>query len=391
VDLGTPGTGGNVVNGGRPVGRILGVAVRMSPAWIVLAALVTVVGAEEVAVTAPDLPTAAQWALGALGAAGFLASLVVHELAHAVVGRKVGVEVDEVVVGFAGGIGAAVAQAPRPRDDIAIALAGPALSLAVGAACMTLAMLVGGAGGPPGSVALALLTIGGLNLVLGALNLLPSVPLDGARVVRAIALARTGDRARAAQVTARIGRHTGWITLGVGIALAALGRLTEGLLVLGLGWVLTRSSQAYGRRLEVEALLHGATVGEAIAPDGPVVGPNLTIDTFADQYEGEAGVSAIAVVEEGRVLGVVGERQLRRLGRRRFASTRARDVMAVPPDAPVLAPGDALWDVAELMDRRALDGLAVADADGLKGMVTSATIGRLIRRRLQAGRATVDS
>jgi Zn-dependent protease/CBS domain-containing protein len=379
------------VNGGLPVGRILGVVVRLSPAWVVLAAIVTVVGAQQAAITAPGLPLVAQWLLGALIAAGFLVSMVVHELAHAVAGRRVGVQVDQVIVGFAGGIGSAVPQALRPRDELAIALAGPVLSLLLAAGCVPLAMLAGTAGGPFSAIAGGLIIVGGLNMVLGVLSLVPAVPLDGARAVRALALARTGDRQRAGRTTARIGRYVGWTTLGVGMAVAAMDRLTEGLLVLAMGWILVRSSQAYERRLVLEDLLRDAVVADALAEDGPVVGPNLTIDTFADRYEGEAGVPAIAVVEEGRVLGVIGARRLRRLGRKRYATTRAGEVMAVPPDAPILAPGDALWDAAEIMDRRGLDGLAVADEQGLRGLVTSPAIGRLIRRRIAAGASTVDS
>jgi Zn-dependent protease/predicted transcriptional regulator len=379
------------VSGGLPAGRIFGVVVRLSPAWIVMAVVVTFVGAQQAAVASPGLHVAVQWVLGALVAAGFLASVVAHELAHALVGRRVGVQVDHVVVGFAGGIGAAVAQAPRPRDDLAIALAGPVLSLALAAGCVPLALLAGTTGGSLTALAGGLIIICGLNLVLGLLSLLPAVPLDGARAVRALALARTGDRQRAARITARVGRFVGWTMLAAGVAVAALDRLAEGLMVLALGWVLARSSQAYDRRLGLEDLLRDATAADAIAEDGPVIGPSLTIDTFASRYEGEGGVPAIAVVEEGRVIGVVGIRSLQRLGRKRFATTRAADVMAGPPEAPILAPGDSLWEAAEIMDRRGLDGLAVADEDGLRGLVTSAGIGSLVRRRLEAGRTSVDS
>jgi Zn-dependent protease/CBS domain-containing protein len=379
------------MNGGLPIARVMGIVVRLSPAWIILAGVVTVVGAEQAAFTAPGLHLAAQWALGALVAVGFLLSVIVHELAHAIVGRRVGVKVDQVVVGFAGGIGASVAQAPRPRDELAIALAGPAVSLLLAAGCVPFATLAGAAGGPLAAVAGGLIIVGGLNLVLGGLSLLPAVPLDGARVVRALALARTGDRRAAGRATARVGKYVGWTALGSGIAVAALGRVTEGLMVLALGWVLTRSSQVYARRLGLEDILQGASVLEAISENGPVIGPNLTIDTFADRFEGEGGVPAIPVVEEGRVLGVVGVRRLQRLGRKRFATTRAAEVMAVPPEAPVLDPGDPLWDAAELMDRRGLDGLAVADGTGLRGLVTSATIGRAIRRRMEMGGSPVDS
>ena len=92
---------------------------------------------------------------------------------------------------------------------------------------------------------------------------------------------------------------------------------------------------------------------------GPEVPPTLTVDTFADRYDGEDGVASLAVVEDGTVLGVIGMRRLQRLGRRQFAATRAADVMATPPDAPFLAPDDDLWPAVGLMDRRGLEGLAV--------------------------------
>lgn len=370
--------------GGLPVGRLFGVVVRLSPAWIVLAAVVIVVAAQQAALAAPGSPVLLQWVLGVLVAAGFLVSVIAHELAHALVGRRFGVTVDQVVVGFAGGIGESVAQARQPRQELLIATAGPFLSLVLALALVAVALGVGALGGPLTAIAGGLVIVGGLNLVLGLLSLVPGVPLDGARVVRALALAQTGDRFRAGRITARVGRYTGWLTLGVGVALAFAEHVTEGLLVLALGWVLARGAQALDRRLGLEELLRGATVGDALAADPVVVGPHLTIDTFADRYEGETGMPAVAVVEDGVVLGVLGYRRLQRLGRRRFAATRAGEVMATPPDAPFLDPGDALWDTAELMDRRGYDGLAVVTDGALAGMLTSRSIGRLVRRRLDA-------
>jgi Zn-dependent protease/CBS domain-containing protein len=379
------------VNGGVPVGRLFGVTVRLSPAWIILAAVVTVLGAEEAMTAAPSLSMAVQWVLGTVVAAGFLVSVVVHEIAHALVARRLGVPVDEVVVGFAGGIGAGVPRAAAPREEIAIAMSGPLVSIAIGAACMPFAAVAGAAGGSMAALATGLLIVGTLNVVLGVLSLVPAVPLDGARVVRALAWGRTGDLHRAGVITARSGRYVGWVTMGVGIAFAAMGQPTEGLLVIAMGWVLVRSSQALDRRLGLQDLLDGATVSEGMEPEGPIVTPNLTLDTFADRYQGEAAVPAVAVVEEGRVVGVIGVRRLQRLRKDRFAMTRAGEVMATPPAAPILAPGDPLWDAAELMDRQGLDGLAVADERGLLGMVTSATIGRAIRRRHEARRSAVNS
>ena len=93
--------------------------------------------------------------------------------------------------------------------------------------------------------------------------------------------------------------------MGVGIALALADLVTEGLLVIALGWLLTTGARTLDRRLALERLLRGATVREAMREDPPFVGPNLTVDTFADRYEGPDGVPALPVVEDDQVLGVI--------------------------------------------------------------------------------------
>ena len=125
--------------------------------------------------------------------------------------------------------------------------------------------------------------------------------------------------------------------------------VTEGLLVIALGWLLTTGARTLDRRLALERLLRGATVREAMREDPPFVGPNLTIDTFVNRYEGADGVPAIPVVDDEQVLGIIGRRRLQRLGKRRFGTTRAADVMAVPPQAPLLAPDDPLWEALDVM------------------------------------------
>ena len=231
--------------------------------------------------------------------------------------------------------------------------------------------------------------IGALNLFLGLVSLLPGLPLDGGRAVRAIAWAHSGDQDRASRVAARVGRIVGWTTLGLGVAMALANLVTVGLLVLSLGWLIATGSKALDRRLDLELLLRGATVGETMQADGPRVGPQLTIDTFADRFQGPDAVSALPVVRDETVLGVIGKKRLQRLGRRKFGTTRAEDVMAVPPQAPCLAPGDALWDSLETMNRNGLEGLAVVDDGRFAGMITREAVGAVIRQRV-ASRAAAN-
>jgi CBS domain-containing protein len=224
--------------------------------------------------------------------------------------------------------------------------------------------------------------IGGLNLVLGVLSLLPGLPLDGGRVVRAIAWAQTHDRDRAGRITVRTGRLLGWSTVGVGVALAFMGEITAGLLILALGWLLATGARSLDRRLALENLLRGMRVDSAIRTDVPWVAPNLTIDTFADRFAGDARVPSLPVVDDERVVGVIGVKRLQRLGRRRFAATRAGDAMTTPPQAPFLAPDGDLWEAIDTMNQLGQEGLAAVDADGrLVGMLTRDSVGEVVRTR----------
>ena len=129
--------------------------------------------------------------------------------------------------------------------------------------------------------------LGALNVILAGISLLPGMPLDGGRVVRALAWARTKDRDRAGAVTARVGRLLGFTVIGVGIAMALADLATEGLLVIALGWLLTTGARTLDRRLALEraaARRHGARGdGRRRARRS---GPNLTVDTFAARFEG---------------------------------------------------------------------------------------------------------
>ncbi len=375
------------MNTGLPVARLFGIEIRISPAWVLLLALITVIGTQQATLGTPAMPVAIQWAIGFAVAVLFLFSVIAHELAHALAGRRRGVPATTIALGFIGGLAPLAIQASRPRDELVIALAGPGLSLVLGAVMVPGGLAAGTV--VPGAAALAggIVVVGVLNLILGVLSLLPAMPLDGGRVVRAVAWARTGDRDRASRTTARIGRMIGWTIMGVGVAMALAEFVTEGLVAIAMGWLLTTGARTVERRVALEQLLRGVSVGDAMERDVPFLGPQLTVDTFAARFDGPGGITAMPVVDDDRVVGVLGRRRLIRLGRRRFGGTRVADVMAVPPQAPVLAPSDALWDAVELLNEGALDGLAVADDGHLAGLVTRDGLATSIRA-LAARRAT---
>jgi CBS domain-containing protein len=272
-------------------------------------------------------------------------------------------------------------QAGRPRDELLIALAGPAVSLTVAGVTLGLALVVDVTGSSPGLLGGGLIVVGGLNLMLAVLSLLPGMPLDGGRIVRAVAWAATGDRGRAGRVTVTVGRVIGWALVGAGAAAAIADTITIGMLMLALGWILATGAGTLAGRARLERLLKGATVADAMVDDVPRIAPGLTVDTFADRFSGEERVSCLPVTDGDAVLGVIGARAVRRLSRGRLATARAADIMQAPPTAPFLAPTDELWSAVEVMNRLAVEGLAVVEDGLLVGVVMRESIGRLLARR----------
>jgi len=141
------------------------------------------------------------------------------------------------------------------------------------------------------------------------------------------------------------------------------------------------------RRLGLEQVLRGVLVSDALERDVPRVAPQLTLDTFADSAV-KSGATSVPVIADDRVVGVVGLDKIRRVARRSWPTTRAGDVMAVPPAAPFLTPDDPFWDALELLRTTGLDGLAVVDEGVLTGMFTRHAAAETIRDRLRARPAT---
>jgi Zn-dependent protease/CBS domain-containing protein len=370
------------MNGGIPVVSLFGIEVRVSVTLAVMVGVVALIGADQAAVIAPGMAAVLQWVVGIGVAALFLVSVMVHELAHALVGRRRGVATTSVVLGLVGGLAPLSIEASRPKDELAIAVAGPMASLLIAAVILPAGIALGFVGSPAGPLAGGLFVVGALNLMLGLASLLPGLPLDGGRVVRAVAWARTGDRDRAATATARVGRLLGWAVIGVGAIVVIRSDAVLGLMIVAMGWLLSGASRSLEQRAEMERLVRGLTVADALIPDVPHLGPALTVDTFAGQLGVDGAPRAVPVVDGDRVVGVIGVTAIRRLGARRAATAHVSDVMATPPQAPLVAPGDAIWSVMETLQRRGLDGLAVVEEGKLVGMVTRDSAAEAMRTRL---------
>ncbi|TAJ99326.1 MAG: CBS domain-containing protein [Chloroflexota bacterium] len=372
---------------GVPVARLFGIEIRLQLGWVLVVAFVAAIAAIQVSAAEPSINPALQWLLGGIVAAGFFASALVHDLSHAVLARRRGVEVRSILISFFGGTTPLDPASTNPRDDLVIAVAGPIVSVGLGAALALGAAAVDAAGGAAATVAtqvLAVLAV--LNLVLGVVNVIPAYPLDGGRIVRAIAWRRTGREKDGWRAAGLAGRIVGLSVIAGGFVVVALGDFTNGAMIGLSGWFLVLSARAIRERIRVDELIGDLRVGDVMEIDTPTVHPGLTVDTFAGQLlDREVPTTAIVVVQDDAVLGILGVRQVQRLRPAELAAKRVEDVMVRPPRLPIVTPLDGLVGAVERLQRSGLDGLPVVEGGRLAGVLTRRSIGLAVQARSGPG------
>lgn len=232
------------------LGTIAGIPVGLHWSIGLIGALLTVSLAGTILpVTAPGYAGAA-YLVAAVATTGlFLASIVAHELGHSVVAENNGVGVQGITLFALGGVATLENEPRTPGVAARIALAGPAVSLAIGVGSLVAATAAAFLGASPLAVA-GLGWLGIVNLFLAGFNLLPALPLDGGRVLQAALWKRQGDRHRATISSATVGRYIGWGLVLLGIW--QLGQGGAGLWTAFIGWfvVATARAEEYRARFE---------------------------------------------------------------------------------------------------------------------------------------------
>jgi Zn-dependent protease/predicted transcriptional regulator len=366
---------------GIPIARVFGIEIRVTFGWVFVLALITVIAVGELAAIDPALEGVLGWVLGAIVAAGFFLSSASHDLAHALVARRRGVEVRSIGVSFFGGATPLDPSSTDPGDDAVIAASGPLASLGISAALFGILAGVMAVVGEFNAAAGVLVVLVFLNLILGLVNLVPAYPLDGGRIVRDLVWRRSGSERSGWRAAARTGRLTGMVIAGIGIAYLAVKIDATGLMIALTGWFFVMSANAVRDRVKLEDIVGGHVVREAMDEDPPTVTPSLTVDTFAAQLlDGESPLFAVPVVDDDGVVGILGPIQLRRMRRTEWATTRVGDVMAKPPKMTTLSPDEPMRPALERMYKAQLDGLPVLEDGKLVGVMTRQGVGRFVAK-----------
>src|SRR5215203_548009 len=358
--------------------RVAGIEVRIDSSWVVIALLITYSMYLRLSVLYPELSTAGAVGIAILAAVLFFGSVLVHELAHALVAQTRGIRVQDITLFLFGGATRAKVDARGPGDEFLIALVGPLTSGLLAA----LFGIVAGLGRGVLSAPLAG-TFGYLawtNLLLAAFNLVPGFPLDGGRLLRSAIWKATGSLARATRVASVAGQGVGWLLVAGGVAWLLAGDLAGGIWFAFIGWFLVQAARSSYQELQLQQLLRGVEAEDVMAGDLVRIPPELSLQEAVDDYFMRYDHGAFPVDEGGRTIGLLTLRGVRRVPREQWPTRRVRDHMVPLGDQVVVAP-EARMDgvLGKLQDGEANRVLVVQDGE-VVGIITPSDLTRWLRR-----------
>ena len=361
------------------LGHIAGVRIGVNWTVLVIFSLILVgLATVQFPLIDEDLATGVSWVAGLVGALAFFASLLAHELAHALVARRHGIEVEGIVLWLFGGVAKLRGEAPNPDADLRIAGVGPLVSVVLGLAFGALAIVFAWFGA--GAITVAVFGwLGLINIVLALFNLVPASPLDGGRILRAILWKLRGDRTTAAITAAKAGRVFGFVLIGLGLLQAIFIPGLGGLWLVLIGWFLTTAASAEEQQARIHGSLGGLRVADLMTRDPVTVRPDVTVASLLDDYVLKNRFSAFPVVDEDhRPIGLVTLNRIKSLDAEQRRATYVGDIACGPDEIAIAGPEEAVTAVLPRLGTCA-DGRAIVAHDGrVVGILSPTDIARMI-------------
>ena len=380
--------------GGRtiPLMRVFGIRIGVSPLWFLFLFLLIFGLSEYFGDLYPD-DDGKSFALAVVASLLFPISILLHELGHALAARRYGIEVGGIELWLLGGL-ARMKPARTPGAEFAVAVAGPAVSLAL----VLLGLALGAtvldwddfrAGAElslrqdMGATEAVLGYVTGINLFVFAFNLIPGLPLDGGRMALAIAWWRTGDRARATRLAATLGRYVAY-TLSA-LAFYLLIAFNEAFYAVWLVFIAifiaqaAKAEEVWSRH--VASQLDGLRVEDVMDPEPVAVNNGIKLDRALDEFFWRYRAPWFPVTDNtGHLVGLVTLESVEKVPEALRPGSTVDEVMARDPQSLKVPLDEPLESLLGAEGLHRMGALYAVDPDGvLRGVVTLEQVRRALR------------
>jgi Zn-dependent protease len=336
--------------------------------------------------------SSAPFLLALLSAFGFFGSIVLHELGHAFVAMRNGIGITNIQLWIFGGMAQMDRESDGPGTEFKVAIAGPLVTAAIVVVLTAVGILAAGGEGfrdaalvesdAGVSGVLAMIAwLATINFLVLIFNLLPAFPMDGGRVVRAIAWWRTGDRTSATRFAAGLGRVFAYIFIAGGLLMIFSGLIFAGVWLALIGMVINGSARAAAAQTRVSGRIEGLRVADVMDREPVAIPDKLSVEQALDQYFLRYRWSWFPVIDAAnRFVGLVVRDKADEVPEIARTTSLVSDLVErndgtfqVSEDAPL----DSLLAHGAM---RRFGAVMAVDAQGrLAGVITAEQVGRALR------------
>lgn len=351
--------------------RFFGFAVSADASWIFLSVLISWTLSTYIypAMHAGYSPEVYQF-MGIATLAGLIASIIAHEVAHAVIAQYYQMPIAGIVLFFFGGVAEMRGEPSHPKGEFFMAIAGPVMSVLMGFLFWAAAKL-GTQWIGDGPVPQVLDYLGNINMLIAGLNMVPAFPLDGGRALRAIIWYYKNNLVLATRIASSAGATFAYLLLGYACWRIVLnddmvGGMWSGLLGLFMHGCCTFAV----RQTETRSVLGQERVSRFMRNDITTVSPDLTITELVDNFVYKHYQRSFPVLDRGELAGFITLQSVLSVDRHKWHWLHVASVMEAPTEATVIDPDSSAADALDVMERGKKDQLIVAKGRQFLGVVT---------------------
>ena len=377
--------------GSIPLARVMGIRIGVDPSWFLVLFLYIWILSSGYKDTFGRGHDNKAFALAVVSALLFFMSVVLHELGHALVARRNGIAITSINLWMFGGLANLRSDPRTPGAEFRVAAAGPVVTLLVVLIAIAAGFGIYGSGefedalalqsrSNPAGGAVVLGWFANVNAFVLVINLLPALPLDGGRIMRALVWWRTGDRYRATRVAAAMGRGFAFLLGALGLYVIVMGSLL-GLWLIAIAWFINAAARAAETQSAITSRLEGLKVADVMDAEPVAIAAATKLDRAEDEFFRRYGYPWFPVIDQpGHVLGVLPKSKVEQIPETLRNEYTADQVMISDPGSFKVDQEAPLETLLQAEGLAQLGAVMAVDAEGiLRGIVTADQVRRALR------------
>ena len=361
-------------------GKIFGIPLGVNYTWFIVFILITLSLSTQFAHLHPDWSYAEHLIFGLMTSILFFGSVVLHELGHSVIAQKYGIPVKAITLFIFGGVANIAREPEKPLHEFNIAIAGPIVSALLGV--IFYGVMVVTADAYEGISSLGE-WLGRINIILVLFNLIPGFPLDGGRVFRAMVWKYTGSYERATTIAAGSGQFFAYAFIFYGVWQALTGNFFNGLWIGFIGWFLLNAAQSATMQLTFRFGLKGITARDIMTKDCLFVPGNISVADLVEHYLLKTGARCSMIMDGELFRGLVTLHELKKVPKDQWANTPLQSVMVPKEKLVSVSSNIPVDVILQMMNEHNISQVPVVDDGKLLGVIGRDRLLNLVQTRLE--------